>query len=134
MYAFLTLATAIAAVLNKWIDDPEIDAIVSLLTEDAWVTMPPQPYEYQGHAAIAAFLSDRAPRRGDRAFRLVATRANGQPAYGVYLRAADGSAHGVGLHVLTLSGDRVSEMVRFESHVLPWFALPPSLERVTRRG
>ena len=55
------------------------------------------------------------------------TRANGQPAFGVYLRAADGTSHGVGLFVLTLTGDRISAMTRFESSVLPWFALPRSL-------
>jgi hypothetical protein len=37
---------------------------VALLTDDAWLTMPPEPYEYQGHAAIAGFLHDRACRWG----------------------------------------------------------------------
>ncbi len=110
----------------------DLDAVVSMLTDDVFISMPPMPFEYQGRDAVADFCG-RLFGAGRR-FDLVPTRANGQPAYGVYLRAADGSAHGVGLHVLTLSGERVSEMVRFESHVLPWFALPPSLERVTRRG
>ena len=55
-----------------------------MLTDDAWLTMPPQPYEYQGPQAIARFLNDRAARRGAN-YRLVATRANGQPAFGCYL-------------------------------------------------
>jgi RNA polymerase sigma-70 factor (ECF subfamily) len=61
----------------------------------------------------------------------VPTRANGQPAFGTYLRAPDGTSrgtsHGIGLFVLTLTGDRISAMTRFENSVLPWFALPPSL-------
>ena len=107
----------------------DIDSIVSLLTEDAWVTMPPQPYEYQGHAAIAAFLSDRARRRGDRAFRLVATRANGQPAFGCYLPDAQAAiAHAYGLMVLTLEGDRISAITWFaDNSVFPHFGLPRTL-------
>jgi RNA polymerase sigma-70 factor, ECF subfamily len=62
-----------------------IDGIVALLTNDAWVTMPPAPYEYQGRNAIAAFLRDRAALRGAD-FRLVPTRANGQPAFGATCR------------------------------------------------
>jgi RNA polymerase sigma-70 factor (ECF subfamily) len=60
----------------------DIDGVVALLTDDAWLTMPPEPYEYQGQAAIGAFLSDRAVRRGA-PLRLVPTRANGQPAFGI---------------------------------------------------
>jgi len=56
----------------------------------------------------------------------VPTRANGQPAFGSYLRAATGISHGVGLIVLTLTGDRIGAMPRFESGVLPWFGPPRS--------
>ena len=42
----------------------DIDGVVALLADDAWLTMPPEPYEYQGQAAIATFLDDREPRRG----------------------------------------------------------------------
>jgi hypothetical protein len=59
----------------------DLDGVVSMLTADAWLTMPPQPYEYQGPAAIAGLLRDRARVRGV-PLRLVATRANGQPAFG----------------------------------------------------
>ena len=55
------------------------------------------------------------------------TRANGQPAFGVYLRAPDGVRHGVGLYVLTLAGMRICPMTRFENSVLPSFGLPRSL-------
>ena len=53
----------------------DIDAMVALLTDDAWVTMPPEPYEFQGPSAIGAFLRDRDLRRRAR-LRLVPTRAN----------------------------------------------------------
>ena len=62
-----------------------------------------------------------------RVFDLVRTRANGQPAFGTYLRTASGVRHGTGLVVLTLAGDRISAMTRFEKSVLPWFGLPRSL-------
>ena len=62
-----------------------------------------------------------------RNFDLLPTRANGQPALGAYVRDATGIGRGVGLFVLTLSGDRICAMTRFESGVLPWFGLPRSL-------
>jgi hypothetical protein len=62
-----------------------------------------------------------------RRFDLVATRANGQPAFGAYLRAATGVRHGTGLYVLTLSGDQICALTRFDNSVLSWFGLPRSL-------
>jgi ketosteroid isomerase-like protein len=62
----------------------DIDAVVALLTEDAWYAMPPVPLTYQGRAAIGGFLRDCARWRGDRRQRLIPTRANGQPAFACY--------------------------------------------------
>jgi RNA polymerase sigma-70 factor (ECF subfamily) len=100
---------------------------VALLTDDVFVSMPPMPFEYEGRELAARFCASifRAGRR----FDLVPTRANGQPAVGVYLRAPSGISHGVGLHVLTLAGDRICSMTRFENTVLPLFGLPRSLSR-----
>src|SRR5262249_40122823 len=64
------------------------DGMVALLTDDAWLTMPPLPHAYQGHTAIGAFLRGAAERRGA-ALRVVPTRANTQPAFGCYLPAPD---------------------------------------------
>jgi RNA polymerase sigma-70 factor (TIGR02960 family) len=102
--------------------------IVSLLTEDAWLTMPPEPYEYQGATAIAGFLQDRAARRGA-ALRLVPTRANGQPAFACYLPDAQAPiARAYGLMVLTLSADRVAAITWFaERSLIPHFGLPRTL-------
>jgi len=106
----------------------DIDGVVALLTDDAWLTMPPQPYEYQGRAAIGAFLNDRAGRRGA-PLRLVPTRANGQPAFGCYFPDAQTEiSRPYGLVVLTLEGDRISAITWFaDSSVLPHFGLPRTL-------
>ena len=70
-------------------ENGSVEQLVALLTDDAWVTMPPEPFEYQGLAAIAEFFTHAFAARGDRHDRLVATRANGQPAFGHYI----GDAH-----------------------------------------
>jgi RNA polymerase sigma-70 factor (TIGR02960 family) len=103
----------------------DIDGVVALLTDDAWLTMPPEPYEYQGPAAIGAFLDDRAVRRGA-PLRLVPTRANGQPAFGCYFPSPQTEiARPYGLLVLTLEGDQISAMTWFaDSSVFPHFGLP----------
>jgi RNA polymerase sigma-70 factor (TIGR02960 family) len=105
-----------------------VDAILALLTDDAWLTMPPLPLEYQGLAPIGHFLSTVALRDGRR-FRLVPTHANGQPAFGCYLLdPRTPIAHAHGLLVLTLSGDRISALTRFiDNSLLPHFGLPRTL-------
>jgi RNA polymerase sigma-70 factor (TIGR02960 family) len=106
----------------------DIDGVVALLTDDAWLTMPPEPYEYQGRAAIAAFLRNRAVQRGT-PLRLVPTRANGQPAFGCYFPSPEtGVARPYGLLVVTLDGDEISWMTWFaDSSVFPLFGLPGAL-------
>jgi RNA polymerase sigma-70 factor (ECF subfamily) len=106
----------------------DIDAVVALLTDDAWLRMPPQPFEYHGAAAIGPFLEDRAVRRGA-PLRLVATRANGQPAFGCYFPCPNaGIARPYGLLVLTLAGDAIAEITWFgDSSVFPAFGLPRSV-------
>ena len=64
----------------------DVEGVVALLTGDAWLTMPPAPLEYQGPAAIGRFLSSVPAGGRLDLFRLVPTRANGQPAFGCYLR------------------------------------------------
>ena len=103
-------------------------AIVDLLTAGAWLTMPPEPQQYQGHAAIGAFLEDRAVTRGA-PLRVVPIRANGQPAFGCYLPTPPaGIARARGLMVLTLDGDQVSAITWFaDTGVFPYFGLPRTL-------
>jgi RNA polymerase sigma-70 factor (TIGR02960 family) len=109
----------------------DVDELVSLLTDDALLTMPPLPVEYQGRDAIAAFLRYRVPLRGA-PLRVVPTRANTQPALGCYLQDAHAAiARPFGLIVLTLEGDRISAMTRFDNSVFPYFGLPRTL-RISR--
>ena len=109
---------------HAW-ESADLDALVALLTDDVFVSMPPIPFEYEGRDPVGQFCA--AIFRSGRRFDLVPTRANRQPAFGVYLRSPEGFRHGVGLYVLTLSGERISAMTRFENIVLPWFDLPRSL-------
>ncbi len=83
------------------------------------------PFEYEGRDVVASLCASLF--RSGRRFDLVPTRANGQPAFGAYLRGADGISRGAGLYVLGLRGDRISAMIRFENTVLPFFGLPRSL-------
>jgi RNA polymerase sigma-70 factor (ECF subfamily) len=116
---------AIAAKFVSAYSAADLDALVALLTDDVFISMPPIPFEYQGRDVAARFFG-RIFGAGRR-FDLVPTRANGQPAFGAYLHAPDGTRHGTGLFVLTLSGDRICALTRFENTVLPWFGLPRSL-------
>jgi len=110
--------------VRAW-ESADLEALVDLLTDDVFISMPPMPFEYEGRDLVARFCAGifGAGRR----FDLVPTRANGQPAFGAYLRAPGGVSHGVGLYVLTLAGDRIRAMTRFENSVLPSFGLPRSL-------
>jgi RNA polymerase sigma-70 factor (TIGR02960 family) len=105
----------------------DIDGVVALLTEDAWLTMPPVPNEYQGPTAIGEFLSDRGRRRG--VLRLLRTRANGSPAFGCYLPSPETDrAEPFGFLVAELSGDRISTMTWFGGDAwVTRFGLPPTL-------
>ena len=106
--------------------DGDVGGVVALLTDDAWLSMPPVPLEYQGQAAIAAFLRESFRWRGGLRQRLIPTRANGQPAFGRY--RADAHApifHANGLIVLTLAGDRISAITGFpDNGLVARFGLP----------
>jgi RNA polymerase sigma-70 factor (ECF subfamily) len=108
----------------------DTDRLVTLLTEDAWLTMPPEPLEYQGHAAIIEFFQTR-PTWGAWGTRLVPTRASGQPAFGYYRTAPNlPPARARGLIVLTLTGDKICAMTRFsDNDLFPHFGLSSALPR-----
>jgi RNA polymerase sigma-70 factor (TIGR02960 family) len=117
---------AIVAKFVSAYESADLDALVALLTDDVFISMPPMSLEYEGRDVVARLFASifGAGRR----FELVPTRANGQPAFGAYLRSAStGIRHGVGLIVLTLSGSRICAMTRFDNSVLPSFGLPRSL-------
>jgi RNA polymerase sigma-70 factor (TIGR02960 family) len=106
-------------------ESSDLDSLVALLTDDVFVSMPPLPFEYEGREPTSRFFASIFD--SGRTFDLLPTRANGQPALGAYVRDATGVRHGVGLFVLTLTGDRICALTRFENTVLPWFGLPRSL-------
>ena len=117
---------ALVARFVRAYESGDVDALVALLTDDVCVSMPPMPFEYQGRDVVTRFFASLI--RGGRVYDLVPTRANGQLAFGTYLRTpAGGVRHGVGLLVLTLSGDRICAVTRFENSVLPGFGLPRTL-------
>ena len=107
-------------------ESSDLDSLVALLTDDVFISMPPLPFEYEGRKPAARFFASIFG--SGRKFDLVPTRANGQPALGAYVRdRRRARSHGVGLFVLTLAGDEICAMTRFENTVLPWFGLPRSL-------
>jgi RNA polymerase sigma-70 factor (ECF subfamily) len=109
----------LVALFSDAVEAGDTARVVALLTDEARVTMPPLPLEYTGHAAIAAFLDYRAGVRGA-PLELRPTRANGQPAFGCYLRS-----RAWGLLVLTLSGEQIAEITFFsDPSLVVRFGLP----------
>ena len=107
----------------------DLTRIVALLTDDAWLSMPPAPHEYHGIDAITAFLRASLDYRGHRRVHLLPARANTQPAFGSYLAdPAEPAGTPAGLFVLTMAGDRIQAITRFHLDALyPRFGLPDSL-------
>ena len=120
-----TSEQALVATFVRAYESADLDTLIALLTDDVRLSMPPIPLEYEGRDVVARLFASifGSGRRVD----LVPTRANGQPAFGAYLRASTGIRHGTGLFVLTLTGDRICAFTRFDNSVLPWFGLPRSL-------
>jgi RNA polymerase sigma-70 factor (TIGR02960 family) len=116
---------ALVASFSRAYESADVGALVRLLTDDVFLAMPPMPFEYQGLEVVTRFFT--ALFSSASTYELVPTRANGQPALGVYQHAGDGVRHGTGVLVLTLAGDRISAMTHFENSVLPSLGLPRSL-------
>ncbi|MGP3957683.1 sigma-70 family RNA polymerase sigma factor [Nonomuraea sp. 3N208] len=105
-----------------------VDALVALMTDDAWVRMPPLPFEYRGTEAVHRFFTAiDAHWRG--IARMVPVRANGQPAWGEYIRdRVTGGLHVTGVVVVGLAGDRICEITHFETTLASYFGLPRTLD------
>jgi RNA polymerase sigma-70 factor, ECF subfamily len=106
----------------------DVDALVSMLAHDARMAMPPRPSWYSGREHVAAFLRAYLLTPRTR-WRLVRTSANGQPAAAAYLWVEQAGAFmPEGLHVLTLRGGEIEEIMAFRSpEVFPAFGLPGSI-------
>ncbi|HEX3691456.1 MAG TPA: sigma-70 family RNA polymerase sigma factor [Solirubrobacteraceae bacterium] len=108
-------------------ESDDVDAVVALLTEDAVVSMPPEPEWHQGRAAIERFLRERHAERQPRAWRFVPVGANLQPAYAYYLEEAGEWMRG-GMFVLGVRADGITSVTRFpDGGLLDRFGAPPRL-------
>ena len=128
----LPQSAAEAAVIGRFVDAFErsdVDALVALLTGDARLAMPPEPFEFRGPQAIAAFL--RETHIWGQEPKIVPTRANNQPALAFYL--ADPCTplwRASSLVVLTLRGNQGCVLTRFgDRGLLARFGLPRTLPR-----
>lgn len=116
----------LAKFIDAW-ERGDVEGIISLMSEDAWLRMPPVPLEYQGLGPIGRFLTTVVFREGRR-YRLVPTRANDQPAFGVYVvDRTSGIARANAFFVITLSGSKVTAITRFDNAVISRFGLPRTL-------
>lgn len=92
----------------------DVGGVLALLTDDAWLVMPPSPLAYQGPTAIASFLRASTAWRAGRRFRLDPLHANGQPAFALWIdREAQAGADPAGAIVLTVREDGISVITRF---------------------
>ncbi len=102
-------------------------ALVDLLRADVELEMPPIPTWFTGIDAVVGFLARRVLRGADR-WRLVPTRANGQPALVAYERAGDGRYEAHGVQVLTVVDTRIARITAFnDPSLVPTFGLAPTL-------
>jgi RNA polymerase sigma-70 factor (TIGR02960 family) len=110
--------------LTRALADLDVDAVVRLLAQDVRIAMPPLSAVWQGRDRAAAFLAEVAFRLVPRAC-FVPVRANGQPALAVYSRDdAGGLWRAGGLLVITLDGERITGLTRFETATMRPFGLP----------
>ncbi|MCU1360530.1 MAG: polymerase subunit sigma-70 [Ilumatobacteraceae bacterium] len=121
-----------AAVVDRFVEafqSGDVRRVLELLSDDARLSMPPEPIQCNGPQAIVDFLRDRRFWGPD--LRLVPTRANGQPAFGYYLPDPNTSvSRASGLMVLTISHDRVTTLTRFGGpELITRFGLPLTLHR-----
>ncbi len=107
----------------------DVTTLVSMLTDDAWLTMPPWPLGFRGPAAAAGLLTTLVFQGGTLRYRLVAVAANRQQAFACYVSdGAAPAASGQGLIVPTLAGQRICGVTRFlDNGLLARFGLPASL-------
>jgi RNA polymerase sigma-70 factor (ECF subfamily) len=113
------------ALLDRYVtafETADVDQLVAVLTQDARWEMPPITTWFEGRETVLGFLARQMPIVGPA--ELVATTANGQPAFAVYARGHDGVRRPHALHVLTMTAEGVSRIVAFHGAALfPLFGL-----------
>jgi RNA polymerase sigma-70 factor, ECF subfamily len=124
------IASLLAKYVAAW-EEADAKALVALLREDALITMPPFPLWFRGREAIRRFLDAHifaGDGHGD--LRLLATRANGAPAFATYERDGQGVSRPVALHVLTIEGGeiaRIDDFLTNDERLFSQFGLPLSV-------
>jgi RNA polymerase sigma-70 factor (TIGR02960 family) len=119
-----------AEVVDRFIDaiqQGDLDRVVALLTDNAKLKMPPEPFEFRGPRPIAEFLRQVAFWRED--LKMVPTRANDEPAFGYYRKDPNADIfRASGIFVLTVSQDQISSMTRFgDKSLFACFGLPRTI-------
>jgi RNA polymerase sigma-70 factor (ECF subfamily) len=122
-----TAERRLVAQLADALERADLQALVGLLAEDVRVSMPPAMLEYRGIDVARQFFAAATLRPG-RSYRVVPTRANGQPAVGMYMADPHtGVYRAYGLHVVTIADDRITAVTGFHASVMPRFGLPRTL-------
>jgi RNA polymerase sigma-70 factor (TIGR02960 family) len=119
-----------AEVVERFVDaiqQGDIDRVVALLTDDARLKMPPEPFEFHGPRPIAEFLQQVAFWR--EGLKMIPTRANDAPAFGYYRKDPNADLYRAsGIFVLTVSDDQISSMTRFgDKSLFACFGLPRTI-------
>jgi RNA polymerase sigma-70 factor (ECF subfamily) len=117
----------LGARLTDALERADLDALIGLLVADVRLSMPPLMLEYRGiESARRAFAA--VTFRPGCTYRVVPTRANGQPAFGCYLADPHAGVYrAYGLLVITTAGDHISAITCFTTDVMTRFGLPRSL-------
>lgn len=127
-WAATEISEAERELLDGFIDAHErgdTELALSLITDDIRVTMPPQPFLFEGRVAIEGLLQQAygPQREGD--WRLVPTGANRQPAAASYLRAfGDDTYRAFKLDVIRARDGRIAEITTFGASLFEAFGLP----------
>jgi len=133
---FSLTSSQLQTLLDRYVvlwEQADIPGLVELMREDAWFTMPPIPSWFQGRAAITTFFQTTVltfPQK----WRLLPTRANASPAFGLYRWAAEARVYRLyGLLVLGIVGERIAYMISFlDLPSLSPFALPDTFQLSSR--
>jgi RNA polymerase sigma-70 factor (TIGR02960 family) len=114
----------LVARLTDALERADLDALIGLLVTDVRLSMPPAMLEYRGIESAQRIFATVSFRPG-RTYRVVPTRANGQPAFGLYLADAHASVYrAYCLLVITTAGDRIAAITAFSTNVMTRFGLP----------
>ena len=117
----------LVARLTDALERADLDALIELLVTDVRFSMPPAMLEYRGIESARRVLAAVTFRPG-RTYRVVPTRANGQPAFGMYLADPHASVYrAYSLLVITTVGDDITAITGFTTNVMTRFGLPRTL-------